>query len=98
MRSSGIAVLLLLAGCAETDPYLRPGMWQPSGVNNINLAAMVANPNDLIRGRGNRGVYGAQATAPVARLWSGVLTPLPGGDAQQSPSGPATPAPASGGK
>ena len=97
-RASGIAVVVLLAGCAETDPYLRPGMWQPTGANTINLAAMVANPRDLVRGRGERGMYAPQSTAPVSHLWSGTLTPLPGADAQQGPSGPAAPAPPAGAK
>ena len=85
----GLAGLAVLTGCAETDPYARAGMWQPTGANNRNLAAMVANPHDLIRGRGERGNSGWESTAPVTRLWAGRTTPLPSSGSQQPATGPA---------
>ena len=45
--------LLMLAGCDQLDPMMRTDRWQPSGANAGNLAAMVADPHDLIRGRGD---------------------------------------------
>lgn len=89
-----LLALLLLAGCASTDPYQRAGMWQPTGANSRNLAAMVANPYDLIRGRGERGTSGPEGTTPVTRLWAGRTTPLPASGSQQSAGGPAAAAPA----
>ena len=46
------AGLLALAGCDSRDPYLRTDVWQPTGANAGNIAAMVADPHDLISGRG----------------------------------------------
>ena len=34
------------------DPYLRTDVWQPTGANAANIAAMVADPHDLISGHG----------------------------------------------
>jgi hypothetical protein len=65
------------AGCAYTDPYTRAGMWQPNGANAVNLAAMVADPADLLRGHGDPGPQSALATAAVNRLLSGRPKPLP---------------------
>ncbi len=38
------------------------------GVNDVNIAAMAANPADLIRGRGQGWVSGKSADAPIQRL------------------------------
>ena len=48
-----IGCLVTLAGCADRDPYARTDVWYPTGSNAANLAAMVANPNDLVAGHGN---------------------------------------------
>lgn len=66
-----------VAGCAQTDPYLRPGVWQPIGSNTLNLAAMVERPSDLIRGRGTAGTPGVEAAPAVARFWAGRPARLP---------------------
>jgi hypothetical protein len=51
-----LPALCLLPACSsnfvrQLDPYQRDGAWHPSGVLQADLAAQVANPNDLIRGR-----------------------------------------------
>ncbi len=95
-RIAVLAVLLAVAACANTDPYLKPARWQPTGANAVNLARMVNRPTDLIRGRSDAGTIGVEATPPVARLWSGKLTPLPAVGSQDSSTGPAAQAPAGG--
>jgi type IV pilus biogenesis protein CpaD/CtpE len=62
-----IGVLLLLAGCAATDPYTREGIWRPNGANDANLRAMVVSPSDLVRGVGSTGGDGQQAAAALDR-------------------------------
>ena len=98
--AAALALPALLAACGpETDPYARTGTWQPTGVNATNLAAMVAQPSDLLRGRSARGNVAVQATVPVTRLWNGTPVPLPSTQSQSGASGPAaqpTGAPGSG--
>jgi type IV pilus biogenesis protein CpaD/CtpE len=72
-----LACLLALAGCDSTDPYLRPGMWQPTGANQRNLAAMVVNPSDLIRGHGESGSDGRRADIAVSRVLEDRTRSLP---------------------
>ena len=67
--------LLLLSGCAATDPFHRPGAWRPEGVNQANIAAMVARPADLLRGRDAGGTDSPLAAAAVTRLWEGSPSP-----------------------
>lgn len=90
MRVAPLALLapLLgpLAGCSATDPYERAGIWRPSGVNDANIAAQVANPNDLVRGRGDgQGSVRGSSTA-VERLWQGAAGQRPGQGAAQPAS------------
>ena len=66
-----LAVGLALAGCSKYDPYERAGIWKPSGVNDANIAAMVADPADLTRGREKAGGTVRTATTAVERLWQG---------------------------
>ena len=70
---AGVLLLgsLTLAGCSQTDPYLRSGTWKPSGVNTANIASMVANPADLSRGRGETTGTVRSATTAVDRMWRG---------------------------
>lgn len=86
-------LLAAAAGCSETDPYSRPGMWQPEGANAGNMAAMVANPSDLVRGQAGQGVTRQSGEAAVLRLWLGAVKPegsgaVPGAVTQQAPSKP----------
>jgi len=48
-----LAGLLTLSGCDQLDPMLRTDRWQPTGANAGNIAAMVADPRDLISGHGD---------------------------------------------
>jgi hypothetical protein len=70
---------ILVSGCSYdlTDPYLRPGTYNPTGDNDANLRAMVANPHDLVEGTGAGTSTGAEAAPPVARLLAGKRYPLP---------------------
>ncbi len=84
----GISVLLGLAGCADTDPYSREGIWRPSGTNEANLRAMVANPADLARGVGDGMGDSHQAEAAIERLRADKVKALPAsGIAQISVTG-----------
>jgi len=76
---------LPLSGCAQVDPYTRTGMWQPGGVNARNLAAMVVQPTDLLRGRGSEQAQGVTSTSAVMRLLNGTPTPLPTLSASSAP-------------
>jgi hypothetical protein len=75
---AGLA-LLLLAGCDTTDPQLRTdGVWVPTGVNDANLAAEIANPSDLVVGQsGGAGTDGHLAAAAVRRLRQDKVKALP---------------------
>jgi hypothetical protein len=70
---------LIVSGCSYdlTDPYQRPGTYNPTGVNDANLRTMVANPHDLVEGTGQGTSLGAEAAPPVARLLAGKRYPLP---------------------
>jgi type IV pilus biogenesis protein CpaD/CtpE len=82
-----IAAAALLAGCANRDPYQRLDVWRPTGANSANLAAMVADPRDLIRGHGtDRQLTKAQELA-VDRIWLDQPKGLGGGAAASGASG-----------
>jgi hypothetical protein len=66
----------LLAGCSQIDPYQRPGMWRPDAVNDGNIAAMVQDPRDLVRGHPAQGPEWTTPTAAVDRLWQDKPRPL----------------------
>ena len=77
-----VASLVVLAGCMDRDPYRRTDVWRPTGANSSNIAAQVANPNDLIRGQsGARATSAAQVLA-VDRIVTDQARPL-------NPSAPA---------
>ena len=84
-RAAAGSLLLLgsLAGCAATDTYSRPGTWHPDAANAANIAAMAANPEDLVHGRGSPGSDGTLAVGAIDRLWDA---------AQPSPAGTGGPA------
>lgn len=103
MRRGQLAVfglgLGLLAGCAP-DPFAAPPNWTLTGANGANLADMVADPMDLVRGKtAGGGASGQLAAAAVARLRRDQLKPLPsmdttGGQVGSSSLGGATGGPA----
>jgi type IV pilus biogenesis protein CpaD/CtpE len=68
--------LLALAGCNQIDPLTRPYMWEESGVNAHNVAAMAANPADLTHGRDAPQRRVSVESDPVDHLWAGKPTPL----------------------
>ncbi len=66
------AGILALAGCGNRDPYYRTDVWKPNGANAANIAAMAANPYDLIHGRGNKaGRLSKDQVHAVDRAWTG---------------------------
>lgn len=73
---AGLLVLALCSGCAMTDPYERDGLWQPDGAVQGNIAAMVADPRDLIRGQGPASDAEYGGGSAVGNLWSGHSKPL----------------------
>ena len=71
-----VLAALPLAGCSGgyKDSYDRIGTWHPTGVNDMNIAAQVADPHDLVRGRDIAQPNYRTSAAAVADLWSGKTT------------------------
>lgn len=75
-----LALLLTLAagGCTMTgNPIYREGTWHPTGANEVNLAAEIANPHDLVAGESATGTPGPVAVLPVESLRTDRVKPLP---------------------
>lgn len=73
-----LPLALVLAGCAGlNDPWDRDGAWRPTGANDANLRAMVADPADLISGRGTDVRVGTQPADAVDRLYRDRVRALP---------------------
>jgi hypothetical protein len=72
-----LALPLLATGCSLTDPAEAEGYWHPRGVNDGNLAAMIADPHDLVEGRSVRFSDGTLAAAAVDRLYRDKVRNLP---------------------
>ena len=70
-------VVLALAGCDISDPYLRDGVWRPDGANDANLRAMAASPSDLVRGVPSTETEGLVAAAAIDRYRNDKARPLP---------------------
>ena len=70
------AGLLALAGCDSRDPYLRTDVWQPTGANAGNIAAMVADPHDLISGRGSDVQKAMCGSTHRSRCWGPPVRPV----------------------
>ncbi len=92
-----LLLLLLPAACTQTDLFYRAGDWTPQGANARNLAAMVAEPSDMVRGRGDTGADSPLAIAAVSRLMEGKAKPLANAASQNDVAPTAAPNPAPGG-
>ena len=68
--------VLTLSSCQDLDPYHRQHVWYPTGASQANTAAMVADPNDMIRGRGTATADGAVAEGAVTRMRQEKVKPL----------------------
>lgn len=80
-------LLLLLAGCAGGKDYERPGTWHATGVNDANLALMLAEPSHAERGVGAAADRAAPGIRAVTQLQDGRRPLLP--DSRASAIGPA---------
>jgi type IV pilus biogenesis protein CpaD/CtpE len=69
-------VVVFVAGCANFEPYHRSDVWYPTGSNAGNIAAMAADPNDLILGRSGKEGDAPQAGAAIDRVLDGRAKPL----------------------
>jgi len=85
-------VLLLLAGCGGPQDAERPGTWQATGVNDANLAAMLADPHDAVLGVAAGTERAEPGSAAIRRLERDRRRPLP--DSRASSIGGAGGAPA----
>ncbi len=70
-------VLLAVAGCEVTEPYLRAGTWRPTGSNDLNIAAQIIRPSDLVRGVDYAPLDSTLPTAAVERYRAGKIRKLP---------------------
>ena len=68
--------LLTLTGCDQLDPLKRPYMWQATGANEQNIAAMAANPADLTQGHETPRRRASMDADSVIRVWTGKTVPL----------------------
>ncbi len=94
-----LLVALAAGGCTMTgNPVYREGTWHPTGANQANLAAEVANPHDLVAGESAAGTPGPLAVLPVENLRADKVKPLPA-DSIDTLGGTTTPSgtPTSGG-
>ena len=69
-RTLSLASICLLSACADREPYLRTDVWSPTGAVQSNLAAMVANPRDLIQGRGDTTQDTRNSANAILRAWA----------------------------
>ncbi|MDE2006812.1 MAG: hypothetical protein KGI51_09620 [Rhodospirillales bacterium] len=77
MRRHGLPIVVLIAStallsaCGRYDTYNRPYVWHPTHANTANLAAQVANPQDLVVGRGDIETDASQFMPDIATVESG---------------------------
>ncbi|MDB5316894.1 MAG: hypothetical protein JWO26_2466 [Rhodospirillales bacterium] len=77
LRMSALGLVLLgLTGCLD-DPFERPGTWRPAGVQDRNLRAMIADPENLNRGEAAFSDRGAAGSNAATRLLTEQRRPLP---------------------
>jgi hypothetical protein len=88
MQVIGIALVGSLTGCAGlNDPFHRAGTWSPEGLNDRNIAAMLARPSDAAYGVDDPNSPSALSAQAVRRLLNDKVKKLPDtsiGEFQQS--------------
>ena len=78
LRGAALSTMVVIvSGCSLVDPNERAGVWHPRGVNDGNLAVMVADPHDLVSGKESTVSDGILASAAVDRLHRGKAKALP---------------------
>ena len=63
-----------LTACNRDDTYSRPYTWHPTHANDANIAAEVADPSDLVIGRGSDSVPAALVVPPIAAITGSTAT------------------------
>jgi len=103
MRRLSLLLLLCATGCGLDSPDYpmdKPGTWHlpETSANDANLHTMVADPHDLVAGKGENTTLGVEAGPPVQRLFAGQRYPLPASNASElnilgaeQPSQPSSP-------
>jgi len=71
-----VAMPGLLTACARLDPLTQPGHWVPTGANDANLRAEVANPHDLVHGQSDPYSDGTEAANAIERWRTDRVKPL----------------------
>jgi type IV pilus biogenesis protein CpaD/CtpE len=90
--------LLVLSGCAQTDPFQRPGIWRPMGANEMDFELQVARAADMVKGRGTDEADGDSAAAAIDRMRHDKVKPLLSNSVSKvGNAGPPAAAPAGGG-
>jgi hypothetical protein len=95
IRAGLLLTLLPLGACNIDydidygDPLQHPQTWHTQGDNDANLRATVANPQDLVAGRGASDSLGLEAVPPIVRLLAGHRYPLPTANASTISGGTA---------
>jgi hypothetical protein len=72
-----LLLLLPLVACGPGDDFLRPGTWRPTGANEANLAAMLAEPSHARAGAAARTERAEPAALAIRRLELDRRRPLP---------------------
>jgi type IV pilus biogenesis protein CpaD/CtpE len=70
--SISLAVLCAgLAGCTQFEPFQRQGTWHQNDAPMHNIAAELANPEDLYHGTGGPVLTGTFATSAIGSIADG---------------------------
>ncbi len=75
-RAAAILVCMAAAACSPEREIDRPGTWKPTGANDDNLRAMIADRRDLDAGVPSRTSRGDTASRAVTRLLQDRRRPL----------------------
>ena len=95
-RALAACIGMGVAACGPQYEIDRPGTWQPTGANDRNLRAMIADPRDLGYGAASTTERASGASRAVTRLLIDRRRPLlnvslsrlaPSSDAQDTPLG-----------